>query len=380
MTSTRTATNRTRRRTVWLIAAGLVAIAACSGTRAESPPTTDETTTTASTAPPTTARATTTSRATTTTKATTTTAKPRPRVDPEPARMPLTGEPLAYGEVPPDRPALVAKIDNVGAARPQTGLNQADIVFEEIVESRLTRFAAVFHSQGSNPVGPIRSGRTQDVDLLSGLNQPLFLWSGGNAGVTAAIDNSDFVSINHSGGGGGFFRTGRPAPHNLYNNTDSVWAQSTPAAGRPDPLFRYVKPGERLEGQNVSWMEVQVGTNPVRWEYSPQCKCYRRSQYGSPHQLTDGQATANNVVVLVTGYRPSSVDARSPEAITVGEGRAFVMSRGKLQVGRWERKVNTDPIRLFVRESRRLMEIAPGRTWVELADVVDHNVRTNLND
>ena len=242
--------------------------------------------------------------------------------------MPLTGAPLKFGQRPPNRPALVAKIDNVGAARPQTGLNQADVVFEEIVEARLTRFAAVFHSQGSNPVGPIRSGRTQDVDLLSGLNQPLFLWSGGNPGVTAAIDNSDFISINHSGGGGGFYRTDRPQPHNLYNNTDAVWAQTTPEAGRPDPLFRYVMPRESPRGKPTSWLEVQVGVNPVRWDWSPQCRCYLREQYGSPHELTDGQATADNVVVLLTGYRPSYVDARSPEAITVGEGLAFVMSRG----------------------------------------------------
>ena len=201
-------------------------------------------------------------------------------------------------------------------------------MFEEIVEARLTRFAAVFHSQGSNPVGPIRSGRTQDVDLLSGLNQPLFLWSGGNPGVTAAIDNSDFVSINHSGGGGGFYRTDRPPPHNLYNTTDAVWAQATPEAGRPDPLFRYLMPREAPRGKPTSWLEVQVGVNPVRWDWSPQCRCYLREQYGSPHELTDGQATADNVVVLLTGYRPSYVDARSPEAITVGEGLGLRDERG----------------------------------------------------
>jgi Protein of unknown function (DUF3048) N-terminal domain/Protein of unknown function (DUF3048) C-terminal domain len=348
---------------------GALAVAACSGSRAEAPPTTAATSTTVS-EPTTTERATTTSRATTTAKQTTTTQHKRRRVRPEPRRMPLTGRPLAEGETGPHRPALVVKIDNVGEARPQTGLNQADIVFEEIVEGRLTRFAAVFHSQGSNPVGPIRSGRTQDVDLLSGLNQPLFAWSGGNPGVTAAIDNSDFVSLNACCAGG-FFRTDREAPHNLYNNTDTLWAQTTPEAGRPGPMFRYIMPGAKVRGPLKSWLEIQVGINPVRWEFSPECKCYLRSQYGAPHELTDGQATADNVVVLVTRYRPSYVDARSPEAITVDHGKAFVMSKGHLQIGTWERKVNTDPVRLF-RRNGRLMTIAPGRTWVELADVIDH--------
>jgi Protein of unknown function (DUF3048) N-terminal domain/Protein of unknown function (DUF3048) C-terminal domain len=365
------ATTRSRRSTLGILASGLVLAAACSGSRAEAPTTTDAPSTTA-TEPTTTEEATTTSRATTTARPTTTTEHKRRWVRPEPARMPLTGVPLA-GEPPPRRPALVVKIDNVDEARPQTGLNQADIVFEEIVEGRLTRFAAVFHSQGSNPVGPIRSGRTQDVDLLSGLNRPLFAWSGGNPGVTAAIDNSDFVSLNACCSGG-YFRTDRPTPHNLYNNTDTLWAQATPEAGHPRPMFRYILPGEDVRGQVKSWMEVQVGISSVRWEFSPQCICYLRSQYGSAHELTDGQATTDNVVVLVTGYRPSYVDARSPEAITVARGKAFVMSRGHLQIGTWERKFNTDPVRLF-RKNGRLMEIGPGRTWVELADVIDHDTR-----
>jgi hypothetical protein len=293
--------------------------------------------------------------------------------------MPLTGIPLAFGQRAPNRPALVVKIDNVDA-KPQSGLNQADIVFEEVVEGRATRFAAVFHSQGSNPVGPIRSGRTQDVDLLTGLNHPLFAWSGGNAGVTAAIQNSALVPLTH-GSADGFYRSGdRSAPHNLYNTTDALWAQAPPEAGRPRSLFRYVLPRERVNGATASSLDVQVGHNHVRWEWSPECKCYLRFENGSPHNATDGQVTTDNVVVLETGYRPSYVDARSPEAVTVGAGKAYVMSDGRIQFGRWQRKVNTDPVRIFVgRRTNRLMEIAPGRTWVELADVADAAVSWELS-
>ena len=186
---------------------------------------------------------------------------------------------LGRDEQAPDRPALVVKIDNVAVSGPQIGLNQADIVFEEIVEGRATRFAAVFHTQGSNPVGPIRSGRTQDVDLLSGLNQPLFAWSGGNPGVTAAIDNSDFVSINAVGGGGGFYRGAGSSPHNLFNTTDASWAQTTPEAGRPDPLLRYIDPDEKQQGENVSWADVHIGSNRCAGSGAPStaCSCVRRA-------------------------------------------------------------------------------------------------------
>ena len=107
--------------------------------------------------------------------------------------MPLTGQPVV-DEAIAVRPAIAAKIDNHPDARPQTGLNEADIVYEENVE-KWTRFAVVFHSQGSDPVGPLRSGRSQDIDILTSLNRPLFLWSGGT--TTRPSSLSYFVLTCH---------------------------------------------------------------------------------------------------------------------------------------------------------------------------------------
>ena len=126
-------------------------------------------------------------------------------------RQPLTGIVIA------PRPALVVKVDNVDAA-PQSGLNQADIVFEEIVEGQATRFAAVFNSMDADPVGPIRSARTQDVNLLLSLNDPALAYSGANDGVNAALGSAGFELLTE--GDPGFFRDdSRPAPHNLFANT-----------------------------------------------------------------------------------------------------------------------------------------------------------------
>ena len=188
MTPTRTPTPR-RRLAALALAGGLVLVtAACSGdddaataTTAGEPEATD-------TAPATTDAPTTTA-APTTTDAPATTA-PTPTTAAEVARMPLTGVPLSPGEEAPARPAMVVKIDNAPGARPQTGFTAADIVYEELVNDSLTRFAMVFHSQGSDPVGPIRSGRIQDVDLFGSYHRPLFVWSGGNPTVTNAIRGS----------------------------------------------------------------------------------------------------------------------------------------------------------------------------------------------
>ncbi|MEM1334590.1 MAG: DUF3048 domain-containing protein, partial [Actinomycetota bacterium] len=110
--------------------------------------------------------------------------------------LPLTGQRVGEDFPALDRPALAVKIDNNPRAQPNhSGLAVADIVFEEIVENQDTRFAAVFHSQDADPVGPIRSGRSQDINLLLPFNEPLFGWSGGNAGVNALIANSSLVDL-----------------------------------------------------------------------------------------------------------------------------------------------------------------------------------------
>ena len=112
----------------------------------------------------------------------------------------------------------------------------ADIVFEEIVESR-TRFAAIFHSKDADPVGPIRSGRSQDVDLLTSFDSPLFAWSGGNPGVTRLIAESTLIDLGASAAGRA--TTGvRAAPHNLYNDDRRLWAQTPPDhPGAPPQQF-----------------------------------------------------------------------------------------------------------------------------------------------
>jgi hypothetical protein len=288
--------------------------------------------------------------------------------------MPLTGVPLAFGQIAPDRPALAVKMDNVECAhRTQVGLNLADIVFEEIVEGRLTRFAAVFHSSSSNPVGPVRSGRSQDVDMLGGLNRPLLAWSGGNPGVNRVIGESDLIDMSSQRGAGGYYRARNcGTPHNLFNNTDTLWEQTPPEAGRPTPVFSYLNPDEAPAGADASFTELMVGVRPVRWDWDPASGTYLRTEGGRAHNQADGsQVSTNNVVVLVNDYRPTPFNAKSPEAVSVGSGQAFVFTGGKAEEGTWTRVDRTSPI-VLTRADGTAIELTPGRTFVEMADIVDH--------
>ena len=321
-------------------------------------------TTAADTVAPSTDAPTTTEAPTTTAEATTTTEAPGPV-------YPLTGLPVT-DPVTAERPALVVKIDNNKSARPQSGLNEADIVFEEIVEVQ-TRFAAVFHSNGSDPVGPIRSGRTQDIDLLGSLTRPLFVWSGGNRNVTRAIEDSDLVDLsaqkNVNYQGGGFFRYDqRSSPHNLYAQTSMLWTLAPADAVPPPQQFEYLGSDDEAAGDPASGATGDMDGLAVDWAYDAATGLYSRSSAGAPHgdALTGEQVTTANVVVMEVVYRPSPADARSPEAQTIGSGAALVFTGGKVVVGTWTRADRLSPIVLTDAEGEPIL-LTPGRTWVELA-------------
>lgn len=291
-------------------------------------------------------------------------------VAPEAPVMPLTGLPIDDPEVAA-RPALVVKIDNGPGARPQSGLNAADIVYEENVE-QITRFAAVFHSQLADPVGPIRSGRTQDIELLGSLNRPLFAWSGGNSAVTSAVRRSDLRDIGAltEYGPGGYFRSSsRNAPHNLYASGPDLMSLAPDDATPPPPQFTYRSATDELLGEPVTSVRLSMDGVRVEWTWDAGSTAFVRNQAGEPHVDSDGeQLNAANVVVLFVNYRPSPADNRSPEAVTLGTGTAWVLVEGRWVEGTWTRNDRLAPIELSDTQGRTI-GLTPGRTWVELARV-----------
>jgi hypothetical protein len=350
-------------RVAGLLVASMLVAAACGGDGEAAPTTTDA---------PTTTRATTTTAATTTTTtepATTTTEAVTTTTEAPVIRMPLTGVPVDDAAAIPARPALAVKIDNHANARPQAGLNNADIVFEEIVEGSLTRFAAVFHSLDSDPVGPIRSGRTQDIDMLGPFNGPVFAWSGGNANVRNAIRNSDLIDLDAGYTPGYYRRSGRGgAPHNLYSSTGALWANVPPERMvAPPSILEYLRPEESFAGEPATLVEFPMNGIRVRWEWDAEAGVYRRFQNDASHETEGaGQVVTDNLVVMGLEYRPSPADRRSPEAQTLGSGPAFVFADGMVRSGVWIHLDRLDPYGL-VAPDESLIGLPAGRTWIELA-------------
>ena len=333
------------------------AAAACSSS-SNSSATTEAVATTITEATTTTEEATTTTGATTTTAAAATTTT----LPAEPV-YPLTGvnnpDPVVAA-----RPALVVKIDNAGGARPQSGFNEADLVFEEIVNDSLTRFAMVFQSGDADPVGPIRSGRHQDVDLFTALDHPLFAWSGGNATVTGQINSSELVNIGPSRAAVYHRTTDRKVPHNLYSSTAALYTQTPPFAPPAKQQFVYREPGAPAAGTPSAGVTVKLDSIDVEWDWNAADGVYYRKMEGGRHMdRNSGQVSTNNVVVLAVDYAPGI--SGSPDAQTLGKGEVFVFTGGNYIHGSWTRNDIHDPFSL-VADDGSPIRLLPGRTFIEL--------------
>jgi hypothetical protein len=299
-----------------------------------------------------------------------------------PPVYPLTGTPATDLGVL-KRPALVVKIDNAdgngpgNVARPQIGLNQADVVYEEMVEGSVTRLAAVFHSSESDPVGPIRSARTTDIAVFSPLHNPLFAWSGANVDFAAIIRDSPLIDVGYDAHSEIYSRRDtHAAPHNLYSSTPELFSLAPPDAVPPPSLFEYRKASDAAPAgaQPIASIHIEFGSGPgsapADWYWNPVKGGFDRDQKGTPHvDENDVQIAPQNVVVefvdyVDTGYVDIS-GAPVPEAQLVGSGECWVLTNGVLVKGTWT-KPATDAVTTYTDAAGAPIKLTPGRTWVEL--------------
>ena len=297
----------------------------------------------------------------TTTEPTTTSTIPPP-----PA--PLTGLPEPDAERR-ERPALVLKVDNHDQnARPQAGLNQADVVFEEQVEGGVTRLAAVFQSKDADRVGPIRSGRTTDIEIVTMLNRPLFGFSGANAPTLQAILASPIIDVRWDARPGDYRRDpNRSAPHHLFTSTSALYEAAPDDAQPPPSLFQYVTDIPGTRGDRVRRFQVTFGSGySSTWTWDERNGVWERAQIGRPHVDEDGEQIAvPNVIVQLVQYGSRF---GNPEAQLVGEGDVWVFTRGQVIEGRWRRGSASEVTR-YLDDTGADIQLTAGRTWVELPAV-----------
>jgi hypothetical protein len=296
--------------------------------------------------------------------AATTTSKP-----PAPIVAPLTGV-ADPGGLSHRRPVVTVKIDNTQSQGLKYGVDQADVVYEEVVEGGITRLAAMFNSHAPDRVGPVRSVRKTDQSLVWPLGG-IFVYSGGAPYAITSINTAPVKQLDETRAGNLMFRDhSKIAPWNLYAHVD----QMMNAGGKPippPPLFVYRKPGLAAAGLPVSAVHVGfLAGYATDWNWDATTRTWKRSLFGRPELTAAGVPLApKNVVVMFTQYPGGdpSHGNEGAEAKLVGTGNAWVFTGGHVVKGTWSRPDKSKPAQLLDSGGHQI-RLTPGQTWVELPD------------
>jgi len=310
---------------------------------------------------------------TTTVQASVSAAKASPPQPDAPTVWPLTG---VETEQVADRPALGIKVENSPQARPQTGLEDADVVWEEVVEGGISRFLAVYHSSIPDAVEPVRSVRPMDPAIVAPLDG-ILAYSGAQQPFIAEVRASGTQSVIMDAGDPGFSRDpARPAPHDVIGDPQTFLDQADGERTVPPPAqFTFARDARRATAaaDEDSDVELEVRLSPAqttRWAWDADSATWLRSEGSSPSMSTSGvQHAATNVVALQvevvnTSYRDASGAAVPETQLVDSDGVALVASAGGWVEAQWSKGALGDPVELT--HDGEPVELAPGSTWVEL--------------
>jgi hypothetical protein len=287
-----------------------------------------------------------------------------------------------------DRLPVAVMIDNNIEAFPQAGLDQADLVYEALVEGGSTRFMAVYWRRDAGPIEPVRSARTpflywvSELGALYGHGGSAETFNEANAGGQLfEWDIRDLEAFADRGSAAYYRDPERAAPHDLATSTQKLRAAAAKLAA-DDPLYRgdssalrqwkFKADGDGTAsaplagGIEIDWNRDRQPLGVVQWRYDQATNSYRRFQFGGPHvdAVSKKQLTAKNVIVIVAPHEVVD-DAGHVIYDLTGSGPVKVFLDGREIDGTWQKKDRTSRTLFFVSPS---VEIALNRgpTWIEV--------------
>ncbi len=281
-----------------------------------------------------------------------------------PSLSPLSGLPSGLGS-----PIAVVKIDNVSPARPQWGISAADLIFVEEVEAGLTRLAAVFNSTLPNKVGPVRSARISDLDIMEQFGTPAFAFSGAQKKLLPTIDQANIVNASHGLNGKFYTRqVDKSAPHNLTVDLAGVVGSLTGISGAKDMGWTFsdspVIDGVTTKSFSAKWPASRVG---AEWDSTNSAWVIALDGTPASDAVTNQPLFAKNIIVQYvdqvedSGFQDKNGN-KTPLIKTDGSGTAVIMRDGQRFEATWSRPTPTDPTSYMVGANPYVF--ATGQTWI----------------
>ena len=311
---------------------------------------------------------------------------PTPTPTPTPV-WPLTGLPsMAASKT---KPVLVIKVENDPGVRPQSGLDKADVIFEELVEGGITRFATIFQSTYPKEVGPVRSVRHVDASIAAPVAD-YFIFSGG-ARPTLRYLRANLpkeVKILTEGAPGMYRSKKHYAPHNLYLNPQVLVAKSKHSNNATEGIF--YRPSESELSSATPTPSTSSSTQPLvakliavsaanarfsngeasRWVWNSARKEWLRFEGQRKHTNTSGVQlgvpvlVALNVKTVDAGYRDPAGNY-VPRTVFTGTGTGYVLQNGRALAVKWSKSDLDTQVKL-TDVTGKPVALKAGRIWVDL--------------
>ena len=290
---------------------------------------------------------------------------PSPSPTPVPT-SPLTGLP----ETTPS-PVLIVKLDNTHNAQPHAGLKDADIVYIEEVEYGITRIAAVFSGIIPAHIGPVRSARITDIDLLAQYGTPAFAYSGAQRKMYPAIDGASLIDVSPRKGAEGYARDfDRRAPYNYFLDGTVALERAPDASVSRDMGFVF-SPEIPAGGTPNTKAKMKWGYAKAMFTFDPLTGLYKvnLNGYRAEAEENDLGQNAATVVIQYVKQEPSKYfdkgGGNTPHAETIGTGTATVLRDGYSYDVTWNRP-SADVGTTFTMADGTPMAFKPGQQWIVL--------------
>lgn len=268
------------------------------------------------------------------------------------------------------RPVVMVKLDNTALARPHTGLREADLVYVEEVEWGLTRLAALYNSSFPKVVGPVRSARVSDLEILQQFDSPGLVFSGANKTLLGAVAKSNAVSLSPNEMSNYYFRnTKKEVPHNQMLNFASLVAKAKGLGVVRDVglVFNNDIPagGTKTRSFMARWASATVGATWTRTGWGISVDGYVQRDY-----VTKQPVVASSVIIqFVEQYDSKYGDrfgGKTPLARTIGSGNAIFLRNGQRYAGTWSRPTATGGTQYAV--NGEVFPLPVGQVWVILVN------------
>lgn len=291
--------------------------------------------------------------------------EPKKKAKPEKFYSKLSGVEVSEKSLE-NAPVFGVMIENSIPARPQSGLSQAEVVFEAIAEGGITRFLALYQQNKPKLLGPVRSIRGYYIDWASGFDASI-AHVGGPGDALARMRDGKHKDMDEFLNTQTFWRSkNRYAPHNVYTNFTILSALGS-SKGWNSSNFEGFSRKEDSTAKEKNATQIQVNISGFSYNstyvYQENCNCYLRSQAGVAHTDANGTQISTKTLIVLKMENKLAVDRYHNTYRNIGSGVAIVFQDGVVQEVKWVKSSEDSPLILQNNDGSNF-KINRGQSWI----------------